>query len=181
MKKRPIIVWLVVCTVGLLIFAGFSLAQMKQEKMCGQGMKCGEGRGMGCGEGKGMTRRGGPMSHSMMRHHFIMRNGLSREYSGRSNPLPANRENLEEGGRLFKDFCAVCHGDKATGNGPVAEELDPQPVDLTLAVKTHMATDPYMFWTISEGGEALKTGMPRFKGALSEEKIWKIILHLRSF
>ena len=42
-----------------------------------------------------------------------------------------------------------------------------------------MATDGYLFWSISEGGIPIQTAMPAFKGSLSEEEIWKIIIYLR--
>jgi mono/diheme cytochrome c family protein len=36
-----------------------------------------------------------------------------------------------DGKEMFHEYCAVCHGDQATGNGPAAEALKKTPADLT--------------------------------------------------
>ena len=36
------------------------------------------------------------------------------------------------GDQLYREFCAVCHGIDATGNGPAASALKTNPTDLTL-------------------------------------------------
>jgi mono/diheme cytochrome c family protein len=38
--------------------------------------------------------------------------------------------------------------------------------------------DAYMFWAVSEGGEAMGSAMPPFKDALSEEELWQILLYV---
>ena len=40
-------------------------------------------------------------------------------------------QNLSEGEALFERYCATCHGLDATGQGPMAPALTPQPTDLT--------------------------------------------------
>jgi len=40
--------------------------------------------------------------------------------------------------------------------------------------------DDFFFWTISEGGEMLKTDMPAFKDVLDEKQRWQIVLYLRN-
>jgi mono/diheme cytochrome c family protein len=35
------------------------------------------------------------------------------------------------GGELFKEYCAVCHGNDAKGGGPAADALKKRPADLT--------------------------------------------------
>ena len=44
---------------------------------------------------------------------------------------PAIAQNLSEGEALFERYCATCHGLDATGQGPMAPALTPQPTDLT--------------------------------------------------
>lgn len=41
-----------------------------------------------------------------------------------------------------------------------------------------MMTEGYLYWTISEGGEALGTAMPAFKDVLSEKERWQLILFM---
>ncbi|OZB19479.1 MAG: hypothetical protein B7X55_03495 [Rhodobacterales bacterium 34-62-10] len=36
------------------------------------------------------------------------------------------------GAQAYQDYCAICHGTRALGDGPVAPELDVPPPDLTL-------------------------------------------------
>lgn len=40
-------------------------------------------------------------------------------------------QDAEEGGEIYMEFCATCHGVNATGNGPMAPVLILQPPDLT--------------------------------------------------
>lgn len=44
--------------------------------------------------------------------------------------------------------------------------------------QTSMMTEGYIYWTVSEGGEALGTAMPGFKDALSEKERWQLILFM---
>lgn len=46
-------------------------------------------------------------------------------------PAYAADPDAEYGRGFFNDFCAVCHGTNATGDGPMAEILRVQPTDLT--------------------------------------------------
>jgi mono/diheme cytochrome c family protein len=44
---------------------------------------------------------------------------------------------LVKGLDLFKNYCAVCHGSDAKGNGPLAPFLKAKPADLTVLGKTN--------------------------------------------
>ncbi|MFW5642130.1 MAG: c-type cytochrome [Roseicyclus sp.] len=46
-------------------------------------------------------------------------------------PMAAVAQEAEVGAVLYGDFCAVCHGVDATGDGPMAEVLRIPPPDLT--------------------------------------------------
>ena len=47
-----------------------------------------------------------------------------------------HREPLS-GARMFKEYCAVCHGKGAKGDGPAASALKQAPPDLTTLAKRH--------------------------------------------
>jgi mono/diheme cytochrome c family protein len=47
-----------------------------------------------------------------------------------ASPLAA--QEAEVGAALYADFCAVCHGAGATGDGPMADALTVPPPDLTM-------------------------------------------------
>jgi mono/diheme cytochrome c family protein len=67
------------------------------------------------------------------------------------------------------------------GNGEGGRSLNPPPPDIAAFSKTPMATDGYLYWSIAEGGVPFGTAMPPFKGALTQDDIWRIITYLRAF
>ena len=55
-----------------------------------------------------------------------------------------DREKLIERGRIsYLIYCSNCHGQDATGNGPVAELLTTPPTDLTLLKREGMKEFPF--------------------------------------
>jgi len=46
------------------------------------------------------------------------------------------------GKRIYKDYCAACHGSDGKGHGPVARSLRKPPPDLTTLAKRHGGTFP---------------------------------------
>ena len=40
--------------------------------------------------------------------------------------------------------------------------------------------DPFMYWTISEGGALLHTAMPSFKDSLSKGDRWAVIAYIQA-
>lgn len=42
-----------------------------------------------------------------------------------------------DGAKSFAQYCAVCHGETATGTGPAAKALKTPPADLTTITKRH--------------------------------------------
>ena len=52
-----------------------------------------------------------------------------------STVVTGESQETKEGAHLFHQYCASCHGEKATGNGPVAPYLTVKPADLTRIVE----------------------------------------------
>ncbi len=156
-----------VAGLALLLLIAIGFAGM--EMMKGKGM-------MGMMKGKGMM---GMMNMSMVRHQYVMRNGIGSEYSSKRNTLVRNKDNLNAGKILYEKNCLSCHGLSGYGDGPAGKNMDPRPANIASFSKMPMATDGYLFWTISEGGLPIKTVMPAFKSSLKDEEIWKIIIYLR--
>lgn len=48
-----------------------------------------------------------------------------------AGPVPVAAQDAASGAVLYADFCAVCHGAGAEGDGPMAEVLTVPPPDLT--------------------------------------------------
>ncbi len=54
--------------------------------------------------------------------------------------IPIQQTSPASGEQMFSTYCAVCHGAKATGNGPAAPAMKIPPVDLTtLSQRNHGA------------------------------------------
>ena len=117
---------------------------------------------------------------SMIRHHYYMQNGLPDKYREASNPIKRTPAAIKSGKLLFEKNCMICHGKEGRGNGDAAKNLSPKPTNIARFAKMGMALDGYLLWTISEGGEKIKTAMPAFKDSLKEMEIWQIVLYLRT-
>ena len=50
---------------------------------------------------------------------------------------------LPSGERMYKQYCAACHGVDAKGNGPLASLLKTPPPDLTTLAKRHAGKFPF--------------------------------------
>jgi mono/diheme cytochrome c family protein len=133
------------------------------------------------GQMGGMMGRGGMMPMSMMRHRYVMMQGISPKYAAKTDPVPVTAATLKSGKRLYNQNCARCHGVNGLGNGPAGANLNPPPANISQIGKIPMATDGYLYWTIAEGGVPLGTAMPAFKGSLQEKQIWEIINYIRNF
>lgn len=120
------------------------------------------------------------MRHRMTRHSTFMHQGIPAVYRGVQNPFSPDAKIISEGRMLYQKNCASCHGKAGMGDGEAGRSLSPSPALLAYMIQMPMAVDEYMLWSISDGGEALGTGMPAFKDALTKDEIWKIVIYIRS-
>ncbi len=98
--------------------------------------------------------------------------------AGVSYPLPTP-ETLERAGKLFKENCAVCHGDSLKGDGQAAAALDPLPANLTIrATYKHGSDKDSMHRTIAEGAPG--TAMIAWKAYLSDADIRLLCTYIES-
>ena len=89
-------------------------------------------------------------------------------------PIPVNEDNLLAGGKLYKENCSGCHGLPDQPPPAIAENMFPH---ATLIFKGKGVTDDppqESYWKISNGIRL--TGMPAFKGALSDTQVWQLAL-----
>jgi len=154
---------------------------MGRDKERGQGMGMGPGiMGRGQGQGQGMGMGMG----NMVRHRQVMMKGVPAPYRNHNNPLAGNQSgdpgNVRKGGLLYAEQCAVCHGPKGLGDGEGAKDLEMRPANIAATLRMPIASDGFLYWTVAEGGEALKSPMPGLKDSLTAEDIWKVILYLRA-
>jgi thiosulfate dehydrogenase len=91
--------------------------------------------------------------------------------------VPLDEANYLAGTRVYKDNCAVCHGLPGQDKTFIAAGMAPAPPQLLkgTGVTDDEAWETY--WKV-EGGIRM-TGMPGFKGKLTEQQIWQVTILLR--
>ncbi|MBV8649832.1 MAG: CopD family protein [Alphaproteobacteria bacterium] len=86
-------------------------------------------------------------------------------------------DSVAHGAQLYAENCAACHGLRAKGDGPGAEDLRVRPADLTAAhVLDHSEGD--LFWWLTAG--IPESGMPGFAGHLSAANRWDLVNWVRT-
>ena len=89
-------------------------------------------------------------------------------------PIAADDENLIAGAKVYKDNCAVCHGLPDQTPPSIARNMFPH---ATLMFKGKgVSDDPPQesYWKAVNGIRL--TGMPAFKGVLSDTQLWQVAL-----
>ncbi len=155
---------------------------MPKKKGMGKGKGYGAGRGSGAGEGhdetmkhEGPEHKGNPVRHRIIRKG----GGVPAPYTNVKNPVAADDAAVAAGKALYTENCATCHGKTGEGDGEAGKGLKPRVANIAFIMDKWIATDPFLFWTISEGGAPLKTAMPAFKDTLSETQRWQIVHYMR--
>lgn len=85
--------------------------------------------------------------------------------------------------KIFKHYCAVCHGIAGGGNGVNAANLDPEPRDFTDKEYMSSRKDGDLFKVIDGGGRAggKSVLMPRWGKTLERQQIVDLIAYVRLF
>lgn len=91
------------------------------------------------------------------------------------NPIDSlTKDQLAEAGRLFNINCAICHGEKGGGNGPLSAKIGAI-ANLTLPNYVAMQ-DGQMFYSITYG----KNDMGSYASQLTRAQRWSIIKYVRT-
>ncbi len=88
------------------------------------------------------------------------------------NPVPADRDSVWSGQRLYNSNCYTCHGKKGEGNGPVGPQMA---VPSLLDDFYKNRTDGRIFGVIKLGG----ANMPRYGFKFSDKEHWDIVNYVR--
>lgn len=92
--------------------------------------------------------------------------------------VPADEKNLLDGAKVYKENCAVCHGLPGGTPTAIADGLAPRPPQLFKGTGVTDDDEWESYWKI-EGGIRM-TGMPGFKGRLSETQIWQVAVLVKN-
>ncbi len=91
-------------------------------------------------------------------------------------PIQWDPKNLTIGVQVYKDDCAVCHGLPNQPETAIGKGMFPKPPQL---FHGHGVTDDppqETYWKVANGIRL--TGMPGFKGSLSDTQMWQVSLLL---
>jgi thiosulfate dehydrogenase len=90
----------------------------------------------------------------------------------KDSPVPPTEPNLLAGAKLYREYCAVCHGTAGEPKTATAKGMFPPPPPQFQG--EGVTDDPVgeTFWKVSNGIRL--TGMPAFRGSLSDEQLWQV-------
>jgi thiosulfate dehydrogenase len=88
------------------------------------------------------------------------------------SPVAAEEKSYLGGAEVYKEHCAVCHGLPDQPKNFIAQGMFPPPPQLFhgTGVSDDPATETY--WKVENGIRL--TGMPGFKGRLTETQVWQV-------
>ena len=86
--------------------------------------------------------------------------------------LPATEENLAAGAKIYREQCVECHGLPGAPRSVASKGMFPDPPQFF--ERKVMGNDPVgqNYWVVANGIRL--TGMPGYRGALSEEQMWQV-------
>ena len=92
--------------------------------------------------------------------------------------VPADEVNLIAGAKVYKEQCATCHGLPGEPKSAVAHGMFPAPPELFKGVGVTDDEPWETYWKVENGIRL--TGMPGFKGQLTEKQIWQATMLVKN-
>lgn len=85
------------------------------------------------------------------------------------------------GGEMYRQLCAPCHGIHGDGGEGYRGGFTPHPRNLSDQEYMKHLSDEYLFLVIQKGGAFVGKSslMPGWEKALTDNKIWDIVAHIR--
>jgi thiosulfate dehydrogenase len=94
----------------------------------------------------------------------------------KSAPVSADETNLTAGARVYRTACAVCHGLPAQPDTPIARGMFPKAPPFFKGKGVTDDPPGVTYWKAANGIRL--TGMPGFKGSLSDTELWQVTVLL---
>jgi mono/diheme cytochrome c family protein len=93
------------------------------------------------------------------------------------NPIAPTEENIADGREHFGHHCGICHGLDGQATGvPFADKMAP-PIPSLSSNDVQDYADGQLKWIIANGINP--SGMPAWKGILTDEEMWKMVNFIR--
>ncbi len=92
-----------------------------------------------------------------------------------TNPLKGNDDAVKAGKKLYRQQCAICHGDTGKGDGVAGMTLNPRPASF-LSERVQNESDGAIFWKMTNGNPP----MAAYKDIFTEEQRWQLVNYIRS-
>lgn len=101
---------------------------------------------------------------------------INRDTKGLTSAVQPTESNLTAGASLYVAHCQVCHGGPDAKASAIAKGLTPNPPQLA---KDGVEDDPEgtTYWKIAHGIRF--TGMPGFRGSVTESELWQLALFVK--
>jgi thiosulfate dehydrogenase len=87
-------------------------------------------------------------------------------------PFQPVESDLEEGARLYRQHCAVCHGLPGQPKTAIASGMYPDPPQLLKGKGVTDDSPGETYWKVANGIRL--SGMPAYSKSLSEKQMWEI-------
>jgi thiosulfate dehydrogenase len=111
----------------------------------------------------------------------LARVGLHAYLDRLPHPAPqvaADEANVLAGAKVYKEHCAVCHGLPNEPKSAVAQGMFPAPPQLFKGVGVTDDEEWESYWKVENGIRL--SGMPEFKGQLTEKQIWQVAVLVKN-
>jgi thiosulfate dehydrogenase len=92
--------------------------------------------------------------------------------------VPADEANLVAGAKVYKEQCATCHNLPGEPKSAVSQGMFPKPPELFHGVGVTDDEPWETYWKVENG--IRMTGMPGFKGQLTETQIWQVTMLVKN-
>ena len=131
-----------------------------------------------------MSGRGGKHAHEALGYVVLLAGALLLVWT-QVRVDAAERGDVQRGQRLYRYYCAACHGIEGTGTGfnaPYLERMGRAPRDHTEVAYMNRLSDAELYRAISEGKrrEGEPPFMPWWGYTLTPEDIWNLVAFIRS-
>lgn len=93
------------------------------------------------------------------------------------SPIAPTDANLASGRSYFNQKCAPCHGENGKAQTEFALAMEPVKPAVLASPEIGSLADGEIYSVISNGIKT--TGMPAFKGRMSDQDLWQIVLYVK--